>query len=179
MSEALQSFEHAVDRYVQSLRAFTFAHDLPQNWFLEPDHLAVKCLDAGHYEDTLAAWLPHANLASYTYLNGRRLASVHLDREISLGSFGNVAWLEIMEPRPDRVGKDIVGIDHVEFMFPDFAEAETALQSEQIAYEFQENPNHQWLSVPINPQGQELKLNDRPLAEIVATEIREGKAYVL
>lgn len=179
MSTATRGFEHAVDQYVASLERFAHRRGLPTEWFSEPDHLAVKCLDGEHYEDMVAAWGRRSNLASYVRMNGRRLASIHLGEVVSLGIFGDVEWLEIMEPRPKKVGIDIVGIDHAEFVFPDFTAADVVLAKRSIPHELQSNPNHSWLNIPINATGQELKLNNRPLADIVTHEIETGVAEVL
>jgi predicted metalloenzyme YecM len=141
-----------------------------------PDHVAVKCADARHFETTAQAWLPRARQASYVELNGRRLASFELAEPIVVGELGSVMWLEVMEPRPERVGNDFVGLEHSEFLFPDFVAAEQVLRAKAVPYEPQSNPNHSWLNIALNAEGQELKLNNRLLAETVASEEREGRA---
>lgn len=180
MSESRRGFEHAIDKYVESLEQFVQRRRLPQEWFNEPDHLAVKCLDGKHFDAMLDTWARRVDLASYVRMDGRRLAAVHLgEAAISLGMFGSVEWLEIMEPRPEKVGKDTVGIDHAEFVYPDFTAVKQVLRFRKVPYELQENPNHSWVNIPINSLGQELKLNDRPLADIVGHEIETGDAVVL
>lgn len=173
-------FEQAVAKYAKSLTAFRMRYRLPQEWFPQPDHLAVKCLDAEHFDAIVQRWLPDAYEASYIELDGRRLASVHLGGKLALSkSLGSVEWLEVMEPRPEKAGLDTVGIDHVEYVFPDFAAAMAALETRNIPYELQSNPNHKWLNIPINPRGQELKLNNRPLADMVSQGLEDGEAKLL
>jgi len=179
MSELLQTFESAVNGYARSLEDFVDQYDLPKKWFYKPDHLALKCLDNEHYNEAVQAWQTAASQMSYVWLNGRRLASAHLQQPLRLGAFGSVEWLEIMEPRPEKVGKDTVGIDHVEFNFPDFASAKEVLDDRGVVYELQSNPNHEWLIIVINQLGQELKLNNRSLANIVAHELETGQAEML
>ncbi len=174
-----EGFEHATRKYAESLEDFVGNHELPWRWFATLDHLAVKCMDAEHYEDTVQGWLSGANIASYVWLNNRRLASLNLENGLTIGRFGKVEWLEVMEPRPERAGKDVVGLEHVEFVFPDFAAVQALLDRRRIPYEQQSNLNHNWLNLVINEYGQELKLTDKPLAQMVTEGLESGEAYVL
>jgi predicted metalloenzyme YecM len=171
-----QGIAEPLQAYALSLQEFIQEHNLPAEWFAITDHIALKCADAAQFETTAQAWLPLAKQASYVVLNNRRLASFELKEPIAIGALGAVQWLEVMEPRPERAGSDFVGLEHSEFLFPDFAAAEQVLESRDVTYTPQSNPSHRWLNIVINPVGQELKLNSRLLAETVAANIRDGEA---
>lgn len=172
-----QTFEQQVADYAAALHAFRAEYGLPGEWFAEPDHIAVKCADATDFDKTLAEWLPKAESLSYIHLNGRRLATAKLLGPIAVGEEGEVGWLEIMEPRPEKAGQDVVGVDHMEFMFADFDAVKALLAERGVSFTPQENPSHRWVSIDAN--GHELKLNDLPLAAVVPEEIAEGKAVIL
>lgn len=172
-----RGFEHAVAEYAESLVVFRAQRRLSTGWLSRLDHLAVKCLDTEHFDETVRLWLPNAREASYTKLDGRRLVSMHLAGRLALSRrLGSVDWLEIIEPRPERVGLDTVGVDHMECIFPNFAAARAILDDRGLPYQFQSNSSHEWLSIPINHQGQELTLSNRPLADIVAQDLADGTA---
>ncbi len=174
---AMDTFDEQVTEYAAALEKFRKDNDLPYEWFATPDHLAVKCADAADYEQTVQVWLPRAKSLSYISLNNRRLASVELLEPIAVGSNGQVVWVEIMQPRPEKEGKDPVGIDHMEFLFPDFVAVTTVLQAKNIPVEQDENPQHKWLSIMAN--GHEFKLNDQVLAKVVAANLASGVATVV
>lgn len=173
----MSNFGEQLAEYVQALERFRTEHGLPDNWFAAPDHAAIKCADSADYEAQLREWLPKAAQAQYVHLNGRRLASVLLSESLTAGDFGRVEWLEIMEPRPEKVGIDPVGVDHMEFVFGDFAAARGVLQAKGLGYEAQKNPNHQWLSIVA--YGHEFKLTNKSLAEVVAAELAAGAVTAL
>ncbi len=96
------------------------------------------------------------------------MASTHWLAAKVLRGFGMVEWVEIMESRPQRVDKDIVGLEHAEFYYPHFDEVRAVLGEKGIAHKLRKDkPSHHWVEVVINNSGQELKLNDKPMAEIV------------
>jgi hypothetical protein len=170
----MSKFEVQLAEYVQALAAFRVEHNLPGSWFATPDHVAIKCADSTDYEATFQAWIAKAAEAQYAQLNGRRLASMRLTAPLKPGVFGLVEWLEVMEPRPEKVGIDPVGIDHMEFKFEDFGSAATFLDAAGLTYQRQENPGHKWLSIAANCH--EFKLTDKSLAEVVAAELASGTA---
>lgn len=173
----MADFEAQAAAYAQAIESFCTEHELPSEWFAQPDHLAIKCKDAADFDATIEVWLPQAAEFSYVELNGRRLATALLLEPITVGNLGSVEWLEIMEPRPEKVGADTVGIDHMEFAFADFETAREVLDEKDIDFEDQQNPNHSWLSILAN--GHEFKLNDRVLADIVEEELSSGEAIAL
>lgn len=173
----MSNFEARVAAYAEALEDFRVHYELPDEWFDRPDHLAIKCKDSADFEVAIEQWLPKSAELSYVHLNGRRLATALLLEPIAVGNLGTVEWLEIMEPRPEKVGLDPVGIDHMEFEFADFESAQEVLGEKGVEFANQENPNHHWLSILAN--GYEFKLNDRVLADIVEEELTNGEATVL
>jgi hypothetical protein len=95
------------------------------------------------------------------------LAALHLISPQSVGDLGEVSWLEIMEPRPEKVGKDFVGLEHIEFYYPDFDEVREALDKYKVSYTQQNNPGHDWINIVLGEAGQEFKLNSRLLSDVV------------
>jgi len=177
MSPSDPSFSNTVAEYAAALEKFRTGNDLPKEWFAVPDHLAIKCANPADYERTVQEWLPYASHISYASINSRRLASIHLTSALAVGNNGEVAWVEVMEPRPEKVGKDPVGIDHMEFLFPDFKAVITVLNAKNIPFEADENPLHKWISILAN--GHEFKLNDQVLAKVVEYNLANGLATVI
>lgn len=168
-----------LEAYLGDLEDFIDYYDLPEEWFGAPDHIAVKCVDADDYEATIASYEPQAEQMTYVVMDGRRLATVKLARSLAIASFGDVSWVEVMEPRPEKVGKDVVGLEHAEFTFTDFVAVRDTLNDRNIKYEDQSNPGHTWINIVLNEKGQELKVNDRPLSAIVEHELELGQAKLL
>jgi len=172
------TFHKELDIYLKSVSHFMYMNYLPESWFTKPDHIAIKAKDAAAYDAHVEFWKTKAvrNRICEIKLNGRRLGTVKLKEPMSVGPFGLISWLELMEPRPEKVGKDKVGIDHMEFYFPDFDEVLMILKDRVIKAKKEKNPSHSWISVELH-DGQELKINDWPLAKIIPEEIKAGKAH--
>lgn len=162
--------------YGEDLRMFVDINALPEEWFGTPDHIAYKCQNGQHFDEVINEAADDAETMSVVVLDNRRLASARLLQPVYVESFGTVQWLEIMEPRPEKVGVDGVGLEHMEFYWPHFEYAEEVLRDRGVSYELQGNASHQWITIVINESGQEVKLNNRPLADSVDEELSEGTA---
>lgn len=172
-------YEEEIEQFAETLQLFIDKYELPEKWFKTADHLAVKCADALDYVFRMEELMPDAAQASEIVMDKRRLAALRLTSPVPVGNLGEVSWLEVMEPRPEKVGKDVVGLEHMEFYYPDFDEVTELLAKLGVAYELQSNPGHSWVNIVLNEKGQELKLNDRLLGETVAEEIDNGTSRVL
>lgn len=172
-------YEEEIVDFAKTLEAFIDQHELPLEWFGVPDHLAIKCADGTDYDYRLEELMIDASAGSQVALDGRRLGALQLISPQPVGQLGSVGWLEIMEPRPEKVGDDVVGLEHVEFYYPDFAEIAELLDARGVAYTEQSNPGHTWINIVLNEAGQELKLNNRLLADVVAEELADGTAHSL
>ena len=174
----MRRIEQQLPEYLASLEDFIAQHDLPPEWFEAPDHIAYKCVDTVDFDKVMTELEPSMQQLSCIYLDNRRLGAGHMNLHLDIGDFGSIEWLEIMEPRPDLVGTDVVGLEHMEFYFPDFLAVKRLLDDESVPYEMQENPNHSWINIVINDKGQELKLNNGTLAHIVEDELEQGLAIL-
>jgi hypothetical protein len=67
----------------------------------------------------------------------------------------------------------------MEFLYPRFDAITSVLGYAKVAYELQQNPGHSWVNIVINSDGQELKLNDQLLGDVVVEEIADGRSKVL
>lgn len=172
-------YEEEIDLYAKILQDFIDQYELPESWFAFPDHIAIKCADALSYEYTLQELLADAQQVSEVNMDGRRLAALLLSSALPVGSHGNVSWVEIMEPRPEKLGKGLVGIEHMEFSYPDSNAIREVLEANGIRFTEQSNPGHQWINIVLNDTGQELKLNNLPLRDIVEKELADGTAHLL
>jgi len=177
----MKNYLEQIDQYAKELENFVSVHNLPEAWFAQPDHVAIKCADGMDYEDTMEEFKDEAEQRTWVKMHGRRLGSVKLISSLALGNFGDVSWVEVMEPRPEKVGKDVVGFDHAEFHYPHFKPIIMTFNLRKIKYSIpDDNPEHGAVVVVINEDtGHELKLNDKTLADIVAHELKEGKATIL
>lgn len=172
-------YEESIEAFAQMLQNFMDQYELPAKWFKVPDHLAIKCADALDYEYVIQDLLPDAQQTSVANIDNRRLVAMHLITTQPVGQLGSVSWLEIMEPRPEKAGKDRVGLEHMEFYYPDFDEVRGVLDEYQVEYTEQSNAGHAWINIVINADGQELKLNNRLLSDIVEQELSEGTARLI
>jgi predicted metalloenzyme YecM len=177
----MKSFKEELASFELDLNSFITRNELPGDWFKSPDHLAIKCADSKDYDQQIQAWKKHSETGkmSEVKLHGRRLAVARLLKEIPLTAFGGVYWLEIMEPRPEKIGKGIVGLEHIEFYSTNFDVIQKVLSNKGIEYEMQgqDNPGHSWVNIILNDAGQELKLNDNPLSVVIPQELQDGSAY--
>lgn len=172
-------YEEDIEEYAQALRNFIEKYELPEIWFGISDHLALKCADGEEYDYVLQELLPDTTQISEVSLDGRRLAALYLTADQAVGTVGKVRWIEVMEPRPEKIGKDLTGIEHMEFYYPDFSEIGQILASKGIDFSEQSNPGHAWINIVINNQRQELKLNNKLLADMVHDELQTGVAHLL
>lgn len=172
-------YEDEIYRFISVLDKFIDNYELPNEWFVAPDHLAIKCADALDYAFRIEELIPDASQTSEIVLDKRRLAALKLVSPIDLGNNRQLLWLEVMEPRPEKLGKSLIGLEHIEFIFPDFEKVIELLNNRKIKFTLQQNLGHAWINIVINQSGQELKLNDRLLSDIVAEEIAKGISRVL
>ena len=141
------------------------------------DHLAIKAYATEDYELYLKSAIPSSELpVTATAMDDRRIATALLKKPISLSSFGETNVLEIIEPKPAKAETADARFDHIEIRNPEFVEIEKSLKELNIAYTPYENPKHKALVIVINDLGQEIKFTNGNLAEIVKTELAEGKA---
>ena len=161
---------HEANNYGQSLSAYIENFKLPRQWFEHADHIAVKAANAQHYERLIAQFKPQSQEIYESELNDRRIATAFLAGPIAVASQWQVSLLEIMEPRPAMIGRDKVGLDHMEFFYPDLVAIEDRLEViAGIIPVPQPKPGHNTLSIIFGKQN-ELKFTDRRLADVIRAE---------
>jgi predicted metalloenzyme YecM len=177
----MKKFNLQVKDYIQILTLFVNQKGLPREWFMSPDHIAIKAADAKDFEALIEEFRPHSRRISCIDMDSRRLAVALMNKSIPMGAFGKVELVEIMEPRPDKLGDDVVGFEHMEFYYPYLERVQEELQRRGLkdGIKLQRNPAHSWVNIVLNDQGQELKLNDNSLAVIVRQELEPGMSYLL
>lgn len=161
-------------KYDEAFSEFRRRHQLPEEWFAQPDHFAIKCADEADYLATceeLRSEVTPDGIWQIS-LDERFLASAQLLGETTLGSYG-FKWVEIMQPRP---GKELTSgfVEHTEFVFPNFDQVLTVLKGSDAEIEIQKNPGHSWVNVVIDPAGREIKFNDKSLEDVAEHEKSHG-----
>lgn len=170
----LVQLEQELQLYQEAFESFIHGYRLPEDFFKQPDHFAIKCADELDYLETcqeVAAQVGAAGIWELS-INNRLLGSAQLAGRTSLAGF-DFGWVEIMQPRPGKE-TDTGFVEHTEFYFPDFFAAEHVLRQRGIDYSHEENPGHAWLNIVIDNKGREIKLNNKPLAEVVIWEREQG-----
>lgn len=168
-----------VDEYGKRLVIFLNAARFPRELLTEPDHAAIKVADASDFDTKLHALKPFAEQVAFTEMDWRFLAAAQLLVPLSLMPHRYVDWIEILEPKPEEVGKDFVGLKYGEFYFGNFGLAERKLRSRKITFDHRSDDSHRWLSIVINEHGQELRLTDTKLVETVSEELESGTARLI
>lgn len=165
-------------QYDEAFRTFVDSYQLPEEWFKRPDHFAIKCADELDYLETCDTFTADVDDDGIweLLLDERLLASAQLSVRVALGGY-EFSWVEIMQPRPGKE-MDQGFVEHTEFYFPDFFMAQQTLTQRGLEvgkdYEPQGNDGHRWLNIVIDDFGREIKLNDKPLAEVVVLEREQG-----
>lgn len=177
----MKNFNTEIEAYAVTLTSFVAAHDLPGEWFMSPDHIAIKASDGTAFDAIVRQFRPHTRQISCIDMDSRRLAAAQMTASIPIGTFGEVSLIEIMEPRPENVGSDVVGLEHMEFYYPHLERVQKMLKERGLGEKtrLQQNPGHAWVNIVLNEAGQELKINDSPLSVIIREEFETGKSYLL
>jgi hypothetical protein len=142
------------------------------------DHVALKAANRSDYSSCIQELLPISVSASYITRRGRRLATLELDRSITVGAFGSTTLIEVLEPRCDGT-LEAIGLEHIEIWSEDLEATRLILDHKQVPYTTRVYPLHTTLVVRLNPAGQELKYTDRGLREVVVIQVGSGEATVL
>lgn len=164
-----------IDEYVSSLKLFSTSTGLARLLTPPVDHFAVKLRDTKSFESYLNSIKPFCLELSYIKMNDRKIATARLTAPHLFENLGKCDILEIMEPRPEKSGKEPSKFDHIEVYNPNLAELEGRLGLLGIAYQPYQNPGHKALVLVINPQGQEIKFTDNHLLEIVKLQNKQGQ----
>jgi hypothetical protein len=84
-----------------------------------------------------------------------------------------------MEAKSPDGTADFLGAEYVQFYHEDFNRAGLLLKKKRIEAERRTDGIHRWWNVPMNQAGQELRITDKPLSEIIGQELEDGTARTL
>lgn len=162
----LGSLQRNTVLYLISLRDFFYLHGIKH--LLGPiDHFAYKTANTEHFDYCFSCLEPICVRSHFVTMSNRRLATLELYKPINCEGLGETKLLELMEPRPEKVGKDFIGLEHAEIYHRNLGRIQKELEAQRVNYEVQENPSHRTVVFPINRVGQEIKFTDRSLGEII------------
>jgi hypothetical protein len=112
-------------------------------------------------------------------MNNRRISLATLNSPFDFKQLGTTQYLEIMEPKPEKAGQGLTGMEHIEIYAQNLNLVKVNVDAANIDYKYAENPSHKAIVIQINKEGQEVKFTDRHLSDIVKEEIDKGKATIL
>ena len=160
--------------YVEGLLDYLRLNKLTPLAALGVDHGAIKVTDGDEYDRILPALQAMSASGQYVVMNERRLATLQLREPIKYGTFGESYYLEVMQPRPAKVGSDLVGFEHAEILVDNLDRCEREVQASGAVYERVDNGQHKAIVVRLNPSGQEIKFTDTPIALVLEREKEAG-----
>ncbi len=138
------------------------------------DHVGIKAYDKADYESCLSAAMAASSDLYEIEMNNRRIAIIVLTQPLDIMGQG-IRYIELMEPRPEKVGNDTVGLDHTEVYVPDFESAVGLVDSSGEAHEYYDNGHHKALVFKIGKNGEEIKISDTPIQRGIEDELSSGE----
>lgn len=162
----LGELRRVTDVYFEKLKDFMSSHRLEDLLAPPVDYIAIKCADSRDYETYLYFIKSLTLKRSEVMLQGRRITNLVLISPISFGDLGETCCLEVIEPKPEKVGHDLAGFEHIEIYNPDLENVEAKLRDVGVTYERGGNEYHNTIVVKINEQGQEVKFTSVRLADL-------------
>jgi hypothetical protein len=167
-------FNEQISKYSIALTTYEGTHRLPAQIFQQPDHLALRTADIGEFEHVVRSLNDNAEQMTCVEDEGRFRVDAKMLGSVSLGIYGRVKWLEIIEG-------DSSGIDHTEFFFPDFSKLRESFHRGRVDYEIDAVDERKVATVSFSQRGEsfEVRITDTPVSEVVAREISNGEAYIL
>jgi len=186
MSEILtppEDINDLVSDYRGQLDYFAYSVDFPPILLQEPDHMMLKAADPVDFAEKvreIKPWTEKEEVA-FMELDWRFLAVARLVVPYTLTPSRHIGWLEIMEPKEAR-GYDYIGVEYASFHCPDINKAEKLVNNTKgvTVERLHDEPRHwRWLNIVMNGSGQELRLSDTKLEEIVEQELEDGTARLI
>jgi predicted metalloenzyme YecM len=164
------------DLYLKELENFLNKNKLSDLFHPPVDHLAIKAFDDADFTSFLESLKDFSETITFAEINNRRLATARLTTPIYFSQLGSCYCIEVMEPRPEKVNKDLVGFEHIEIFHPDLEEVKNLVK--KLHHEFQENSAHQAIVLKINQKGQEIKFTNTHLFDIEFSQLQTGEAQI-
>ncbi|MDQ3239526.1 MAG: VOC family protein [bacterium] len=177
--DIVQKLQLDANAYLDELTTFLSKNNLTDLVLPPVDHFAYKLQDAPSYEQYLEQIAFYATSVKYIKINERRIATIILKDSISFKHLGQTSCLEVMEPRPQKVGIDFVGLEHIEVLCTNQDELAKKLIQRNISYDLFKSPYHEAIVLKINTKGQEISFTNMPLNDVVALEGKSGKIITI
>ena len=171
----MKDLNRELSNYSIALTTFESTHQLPSFILQEPDHLAIGTADIKEFAHAVKSLNDNVEqMVCVEDTEGRFRVSAKMLGSVSLGIYGRVKWLEVIESEQS-------GIDHTEFYYPDFSRLLEKLRNKDIEHGIEFVNGHKVADVPFEIRGEEFKfrVSDIPLSVLVAEEIDNGDAHVL
>jgi predicted metalloenzyme YecM len=176
--------QEKIDAYAEDLEVWFEKHDL---WHLlgPADHFAIKIPDEKTLRLLTQAIKPYCvekkgNTPglSMRKMDGRIITTAILAEPLHI-RLNQIDCIEIMQSKPENVGKDVVGLDHLEFINGDFEKIKNILTVKEIDYGINiKNGYKKTIIVKINALGEEVKFTDKTLASVVPLQIKDNPGIV-
>ena len=152
---------------------------MPTNFSL-PSLLAYIKTEEVKYRQELLTYLKKHDITSlilnafskidgkvvYFNINNRRIGSIILQEPMQFSEEIQTKFIELMEPKPEKVGKDFVGFEHTEIYVPEFNQFEIHAKEKHLPYELYANEAHTALVCKISEAV--LRLKSRSFSFAVA-----------
>jgi predicted metalloenzyme YecM len=162
-----------LETYFNSLGEFIANHRWIDDKF-SIDHVGIKAYDMADYEACLSVVKAVARDLYEIEMNNRRIAIAVLAEILDVAGKG-IRYIELMEPRPEKVGRDTVGLDHTEIYVPDFETTLRIVDSSGEMHEYYDNGHHKALVFKIGRNGEEIKISDTPIEKVIEDELLSGE----
>lgn len=163
--------------YGKRLKEFAHSREIPDELLREPDHVMIKSANTADFAAVARGIHPWAEQVVFTEIDLRFLVAARLLVPLALTDNHYVGGVEVMESRSEAV--DFLGLEYGQFFVPDFKRAERLIRRRKIPFQSRADNHHRWLQLPMNNEGQELRLSDKKLDEIIDEELAEGAAKLL
>ncbi len=170
--ESLASYKKDLDTWVSEFGMGLYMGSV--------DHFAVKVENEEKFEEMVLALKPYCidkqgetPGLSIRKMHGRRIAVALLKTPIKFGD-NLVSCIELMQPRPESQGTDVVGFDHAEIVTSNLEEIETVLKGTGSNYYVDEtNPYKEIVVSFVNSHKERIKFTNKTLAEIVPLQMTD------
>jgi hypothetical protein len=170
----IEELNRAADVYRQEWEAFVAArHDVTFFENLLPTAVAWKVADIEDFNSRFAALREYADQVHLGWVNDRWLATFHIHNE-------SLVWgiqiVKLMQRRPNST--DATGLDHVDFLIPEDANAKNNL-SQETGLRWTEESNGDWCKwLSIWFADTEAKLRSDTTFDVCAREMEVTSRHV-
>ncbi len=175
----LDTYQTQIEEYSKLLFNFLSQLNLLNILNGQVDHVALKAKDLVNYNSLVKQFLPNSISAQYVNLNNRKIFTSTLDFEIILPQIGRTNEIEVIEPRPEKVGQGFSGFEHIEIYLSDLSALQSKLNHHNIQHDYEDNGFHKAITVKLNSIGQEVKFTNTSLENVLKEEQKEGKLIKL